>query len=290
MVVYIDPTPFNRICPRCQANVHGLDIDRCPECGGSMVPSCISCGYDLAGLPRDGVCPECGTPIERSYAPDLLENRSIEFLMQLRSGLSLVVWSILTQVALKLLAFTGGIAAMTMGFAPPSSQPIFELFTRAVGLVLTILVLWGWWRITTPDPSRAGTDLDVKPRKVIRVAVVLQAAVGLAGLAFAAAYVGTQAISNTLAIIALGVGLAYGLAWIVQFFAVMLYLQWLARRIPDPKLHGEARQFMWLGPLLYVVGAFCLGLGPVVAMILYLMMLFTLRKHLTNILISRGAI
>jgi hypothetical protein len=151
-------------------------------------------------------------------------------------------------------------------------------------------VLWGWWRITTPDPSRAGTDLDVKPRQVIRVAVMLQAAAGLAGLAFAAVYVGNLTITSTLAIFTIGIGLVNGLAWVVQFFAAMLYLQWLARRVPDPKLYGEAKQFMWLGPLLYVVGALCIGLGPLIAMILYLTLLFTLRKHLTNMLISRGAI
>jgi hypothetical protein len=31
---------------------------------------CVTCGYDLRGLPRTGACPECGTPVLRSPAGD----------------------------------------------------------------------------------------------------------------------------------------------------------------------------------------------------------------------------
>lgn len=31
------------------------------------IARCISCGYDLAGLPTDGVCPECGSDTEAAF-------------------------------------------------------------------------------------------------------------------------------------------------------------------------------------------------------------------------------
>ena len=293
MVVHIDPTKYNRTCPRCQANVHGSDVQTCPECGGSMIPSCMACGYDLAGLPRDGLCPECGTPVEKSYAPDLLENRSIAFLLQLHSGLGLVVWGILAKIVLSL-----GIAIMVIILmaAPmltrnfPVSYAGLKLITHTLGFGLSLLVLVGWWRITTPDPARVGADLDIKPRQIIRVAVVFQAAAELAALVVMAIGTGSSALSLGIADVAAVIDFGDGIAWIVQFFAAMLYIQWLARRIPDTKLYTDARRFMWLGPVLYVVGAFCLMLGPLIALILYLMMLFTLRKHLTTILHRLGAI
>ena len=32
----------------------------------SMVVRCRCCNYDLTGLPRDGLCPECGDPVAAS--------------------------------------------------------------------------------------------------------------------------------------------------------------------------------------------------------------------------------
>ena len=293
MVVHIDPTKYNRTCPRCQATVHGTDVPTCPECSGSMIPACMGCGYDLAGLPRDGLCPECSTPVEKSYAPDLLENRSVAFLLQLHSGLGFVVWGILAKIVLSLGVFLMVVIVMAAPTANrnfPVSYAGFKLITHTLDFGLSLLVLVGWWRITTPDPARVGTDLDIKPRQILRITVVFQAAAELAALVAMAIGTGSSALALGVADVTTIIEFGNGLAWIVQFFAAMLYIQWLARRIPDTKLYADARRFMWLGPVLYVVGAFCLMLGPLIALILYLVMLFTLRKHLTTILHRLGAI
>ncbi|MDQ7013625.1 MAG: hypothetical protein Q9O74_06970 [Planctomycetota bacterium] len=293
MVVHIDPTKFNRTCPRCQATVHGADAQTCPRCSGSMIPACVACGYDLAGLPREGQCPECGTSVAMSYAPDLLENRSLLFLTQLRSGLTLVIWGTLAQLLLGLGVFTLAIV-MSSGALPRARSFAWHsgmsLLIQVLVFGLSLLVLFGWWRITTPDPARVGTDLDVKPRQVIRIAVVLQATAALASLIAGSIVLSAPTLAAGIADVATALGWVSDLAWIVQFFAAMLYIQWLARRIPDTKLYTDARRFMWLGPVLYTVGALCIGLGPLVALILYLIMLFVLRRHLTTILLRLGAL
>ena len=258
-----------------------------------MVPACINCGYDLAGLPRAGLCPECGTLVAQSYAPDLLENRSVEFLLQLRTGLTMVVTGILCSVGLMLILVAIGIvidlASQPSGVAPAWDGSA-QLVGQFLGLGFSVLVLLGWWKVTTPDPSRTGVGLDVRPRQVIRIAVVLQVTGESVGLIASALLSLSPESRMALEIGAITVSLIGGIAWIVQFFAAMLYLQWLARRVPDTKLYNDAKRFMWLGPLLYVVGCFLLGLGPIVALVLYLIMLFTLRKHLTLILCRLGAV
>ena len=73
--------------------------------------------------------------------------------------------------------------------------------------------------------------------------------------------------------------LAAVVAGAVEFFAMMLYVRWLAQRIPDADMIQQTRQYIWLLPLLYTVGALCVGLGPIVALVLYSIMLWNLRRH-----------
>lgn len=287
MVVHIDPTKYNRTCPRCQANVHGTHTERCPECGGSMVPHCIRCGYDLAGLSRDHTCPECGTPIERSYAPDLLENRSLEFLSSLYSGVRLVFFGLIGMICLTGLALAGGIL---VSVASPGTSAAYGLVVQVLSLGLALVVLLGWWRVTTPDPGRVGGGLDVRPRQIIRITVCVQLATNALSLGLEPfANSNNLDPSNPIDVLYGVVGLVSLVAWAVQFFAAMLYLRWLARRIPDYKLESDAKRFMWLGPVLYIPGS-CLIVGPLIAFILYLIMLNTLRKHVTAMLLRLGAL
>ena len=46
---------------------------------------------------------------------------------------------------------------------------------------------------------------------------------------------------------------------------------------------------MWLGPLLFTVGALCIGLGPLVAVVLYWNMLDWVRRDLKRIRAEQAA-
>ncbi len=284
MTTLPEAPPIIRACPNCQYNPGSLGVEACPECGTSLVPACIICGYDLKGLPQEGVCPECGTPVAQSYLPDLLQNRSPDYLRQLRSGLSFVLNGILVWVCV----MVGGVFVALAGVTGA------ELLLALAGAGCSLAILFGWWRLTTPDPGRPDATLDLKSRRIIRVAVVIQAGasvfnVGVQAMVWSAA--GASAAASQMAmlvgLLALALGLASMVAWVVQFFAAMHYVRWLARRVPDQKLHNQAKRFMWLGPVLYTVGALAVGLGPLIALVMYWNMLDKLRKHIKSML--RGA-
>jgi hypothetical protein len=73
----------------------------------------------------------------------------------------------------------------------------------------------------------------------------------------------------------------------LQFFASMIYLRWLAPRLPDDRVFKRAKMLMWLGPLLMTVGAFIL-IGPLVALVLYYNLLNWVRLDLKRILGEQG--
>lgn len=287
---------LDRVCPSCQASLGPDDIDLCAACGSALAesvpaaahaPLCIICGYDLQGLPRAGKCPECGTPVEQSYLPDLLANRSPAYLAQLRSGLSWVLNGILASVILMVGGvFVGLGAVFALGAA---SMGTIQLLLQFLGVAVSAGILFGWWRLTTPDPGKLDSQFDLKSRQVIRVAVIVQAAAAVVQLALGVGINSAPAASMLLVMVAGAASVISGVAWIVQFFAAMLYVRWLARRVPDGTLHDKAKRFMWLGPVLYTVGAVLLMLGPLIALVMYWNMLDKLRKHIKTMLAGRDA-
>jgi hypothetical protein len=64
----------------------------------------------------------------------------------------------------------------------------------------------------------------------------------------------------------------------------MLYVRWLAPRIPSPAIEGRAKLYMWLLPVIYIIGFCAIGLGPVVATIMYFLLLNEVRIRLRNII------
>lgn len=271
----ISPTG-SRVCPKCQYDSGNPDAEACPECGTSLAPHCIICGYDLKGLARDGVCPECGTSVEQSYLPDLLQNRSPEYLGQLRSGLSFVLNGILAYVCVVVLGIFSAFVSVTGA----------ELFLAFAGTACSIAILVGWWRLTTPDPGMPPeANAGLGARQIIRIAVCVQLAASIFGLVPQFSTGQTLAPGMTaIVVLSMVLGLLSLVAWVAQFFAAMLYVRWLARRVPDQKLHNRAKRFMWLGPLLQTVGLLLIGLGPLIALVMYWNMLDVMRKHIKRML------
>ncbi len=240
--------------------------------------ACVRCGYNLRGLPRAGVCPECSTPVADSLRTKILKYSSPEYLASLHRGVFLVQTAIIVQILIGFTMF-GGALAMKNAVAQ------LQLIAGLVGLLVSAMSLYGWWLFSELDPGYTGQDQGTTPRKVIRLAVI---AGGIAALLSVLADALAPSASATpgaapVSVLHLAAGIVSVGAGAVQYFASMLYLQWLAKRIPNEKAGKRAKTLMWLGPVLMTVGIILIGLGPLIALVLYWNLLDWFRKDLKRI-------
>lgn len=236
---------------------------------------CIKCAYALVGLPVDGDCPECATPVELSLREQTLANAAPEYLQSLASGLSLVLNGILLMIMV-------AIGAMVLGFASGGS-PSVVLALQFVSLGVSAMILLGYWKFTQPDPGQVALEANNSARSVIRVTVVAQVFVALADLIIDLASSSATGTASTFVLILSAAVLLSTLAlWAVQFFAVMRYTRWIATRVPDAFIMKRTKRYMWLLPLLYGP-LFVTVVGPLIALVLYWNLLDRLRKHVKSI-------
>jgi len=275
---------------------------------------CLSCGYDLKGLHSAGVCPECNAPVIRSLLGNLLRYASLDYLKTLKQGCLIVELSFAASV---ILGGLGIVAAMGSTFLLGSARAGEFLSAGAEALSATIGLV-GWWIFTTPDPGLVGEDAGTSSRKVLRFALIGGAVFALAkfsltfvpgfsqaarNLAFATtpgalATSGTPGnVTGTINIGGTSAVVGPGLSWwpvallgaigiinvgftITKFFASMLYLRGIVRRMPDPALEVHVRRFMWTGPLLVTLGLLLCGTGPIIAFVLNWIIIDKVRNRL----------
>ncbi len=199
---------------------------------------CRRCRYDLRGLPADGRCPECGTPVAVSIAGDRLRNADPAWLATLARGTRLI----LAAVAFLLACGIGGAFAVT-----PAGLPLRLTLGQLAG---NVAYLVGVWWLTTPDPSGGGEDRYGRSRRLIRATLAVGLAEQAAGFALGAVVVPPPVRVLLTAVLVVG-----AVAEVVGYWATLTYLERLAQRLPDPHLAGRARLLKWgiRGPLLGVV-------------------------------------
>ncbi len=256
---------------------------------GSMVVvevdrNCIQCGYNLRGSPLAGKCPECGTDVSRSLQGILLQYASPDYQRSVESGLGLVLNGILVSIVLVvvniLLAFAGGGWVVIVG--------------AALGLIPQVMLVLGYLRYTTPDPQFVGTETPDAARNLARIAVLVGAGCALVQfllqlglLAGGNAAVGGASGASGLGMVLAGalavVSLLSLVAWAVQFFAVIKYTRWMAKRVPDGWIVDKTKLYIWLLPVLATVGALVL-IGPLIALVLYWNLHHRLRKQVQSII------
>jgi hypothetical protein len=250
-----------------------IDLDR----------PCLACGYNLRGLSRSGVCPECGAPVARSLQGNLLLFSAPDFTAKLHSGVFLIQAGIIAQFVALFASITG---VVILG-APALAGGPGAVAVSLIGLAASIASLGGWWLLSAPDPAFVGAENGANARKVVRATVVISAAATIVSSVSSLGAIPRpnyrNLTGNPLELLAIGLGLASMVAWVVWFFAAMRYLQWLAPRLPDERAFALARRMKWLGPLICVLGLPLCGLGPLIALILYYNLLEWVRKDLKRV-------
>jgi len=261
--------------------------ERSPATGEVAEGRCFGCGYDLAGLDASGSCPECGFAVERSLQGVMLINSSPEYLRKLQRGLSFVLNGILVQVVLSVVAILVSFRAV-FGGAAAAPFSTWQTVQSLVGAVVGLVILYGWWQFSEPDPGFTGRDDGSKSRMWLRVSVGVVAATQVLGVL---AVILGIALSEMLGLIVIGItGLAGMAAWLVMFFSSLLYVRWLAPRVPNRELDRKAKRNMWAIPLVYLLLFIVLMLGPLIALVMYWNMLDMLRKDLRRIRAEQAAL
>ncbi len=185
---------------------------------------CTQCGYNLRGLTLGKLCPECGTPIERSIHGNLLKYADPDWVNKLRLGTLLMLWNLLIVILLNIAV---GILTVT-GAAQAGANML--------SLIVGFLELWAVFLLTTPEPAIAFGEDPITLRKLVRTCAVIDLVGQMLGEAVPTG--GSQAW----AFIAAGVIILVG---IVALFGQFIFLRRFAERIPDTRLAKTTTTVMW---------------------------------------------
>ncbi len=254
---------------------------------------CVSCGYELAGLAPSGACPECGTLVARSLRGDLLAFAPAEYLARLHRGAAIVVVTILVMVVFVVLGI-GLMAYLALSGVGGSagggvSLAVLEGVMGLGGLALGLILLYGWWLLSTPMPMHQSTQMDTARRWVRGLLIASAALTALefvADLAMgppagSASPAGSAASMSAMVLLG-GLGLLSALVGVAGYVMQMLYVAWLGQRIPDQDIHRRGKRNAWLVPVLATVGVIII-IGPLIALVLYWNLVDALRKQLKHL-------
>jgi hypothetical protein len=217
---------------------------------------CRQCGYNLRGLNELGSCPECGSAAADSLRGDSLRFAAPKYLAVLVQGAKLIWWSI----AVVLLAIICVVCAVMYSYA---GGRLGQAAGDALGFALlasSLLSLMGWWLLSTPDPAARDGGRGRVSRAILRGSLVVSTlgfvATLVARLPSTSRAASSGTLSNMQVLLLYQVPmLANGaviIAWIVGFYASMVYVRALAERIPDHVLARRANILLW--SLVTIVG------------------------------------
>lgn len=188
---------------------------------------CRKCAYNLRGLPKNGLCPECGTPVEISIGTDLLRYSDPTYLLSMRRGIHLI--------------FAGVVGLIVIG--------ILRIFmfrtagTMYIGSLLQLagsgLMIAGSWLLTNPDPSGIGESRYGTIRKLIRVCLIIGVSDDIIQTALSLAMLPTSAVYGLQFVAMLAQA-----ATLVGELALLEYLSRLAARLPDLAMQIKSKSLM----------------------------------------------
>lgn len=254
------------------------------EPAGSSI--CFACDYPLGGLPSGAPCPECGSPAGVADA-FLIKNSEPVYQQKLLTGVSFVLNGIIAMILMAIVGIIiSAISISNQQTATVAVGPL-EVGLQFVSTAISVAIAYGWWLFSEADPKLVGGYDGGTPRQLVRVCVSINVIASVVSFAiYLAAWLTSSALLA--GVLLVGVGLIAGVSGIVAFFVQMLYVKWLAPRLPNASVFRRSKTLLWLGPVLFTVGLLLFGLGPLIALVLYWNMLDKVRKNLKVIVAAGG--
>ena len=183
---------------------------------------CRACGYDLFGLPRDGRCPECGTPITQDEETSLA-TADPAWRSAVATGCRMDLWGLVAAAA---------VAVPMVGLL--RSVPL----AAAAAVPGAAVAAVGVWTLTRPRPVavRREAPLATAARVAVPFNVAVLVAVGLMGLPNATPG-GVRLLLTAASLLALPAMASHVLA--------ALYLRRLAEGLPGDELRERLELAAW---------------------------------------------
>lgn len=218
-------------------------------------------------------------PVYDSVVGVLLRYTHASYLATIHRGLILII---VAQIIGLALVFPQIALEMTISRTHTPSV-VYELFSSTFNLAVSIVATIGVMHFTTDDHRYLGIHTHSATRAAIRTTAIIELIIRILLLTLDASRAVVQDTS------------AYQIAeWafylfdfavgLVNFIATMLYVRWLARRVPDIRLAARSMRYAWLLPIIAVAGLFACFTGPFIATVMHIFLLNRLRLHLTSIL------
>ena len=258
---------------------------------------CVQCSYTLVGCRTGDPCPECGTPIDRTYRPDLFLFQPDGAVQRASRGIGALKYSILLNVLIVLIfGVVGAILGSSGGGqgTPGLAQDarllaLLGVVTNTTGFGLTIWMLTGWLRVASQHHDDRFFYEYQSAANATRVGAWIVVVVGGIGLVLAIIGVVTGAsipaadgtlspLGGLLALLSIPLALVAFVGNCLVFFGGLLVLRQIALRSAQPKLAKKAGRYMWLLPVIGVVGIILLFLGPLIALVMYYNLLDKIKK------------
>lgn len=187
---------------------------------------CVNCGYNLRGLGRSQVCPECGETIERSLRGDWIWFSDPAWLRRMRAGTRWLFWVIVVVFVLRITSrvlIQFGISQL----GPLSSNSAITWVFVGVNAVAALLRLPGLWLVTIAEPGRSRDARGAVARRVARVGML--GAEVLSVLALPVWFIANNAVT-------IPVSLTLGVIKCVGLVALFQYARVLATRTANRSL------------------------------------------------------
>ena len=223
---------------------------------------CISCGYNLRSLPMSGRCPECNSSIESALHHGWLMFADPQWLRRLRSGVTLILWTLLASV----ICYVGMIIIVIAFFVPSGGPP--ELWFIQVPMIVVGLGLWAAWlisviRLTSPEPGgRAGGGIrrGTLAKWIVALTVAPALSMLISGFSYDTMMTSPELpLFDTWLVSKLILSYIASLSGMVGFFLLLIVMRRIARRHTAKGLGKLMTVMIW--------GSAALGVGWTAAML-----------------------